>query len=554
MVGGSSNRLALDDAYRAFMDAWNASHPGSAAAGAAANAAVDCADFAPAPDVVRADLFTDDELATKSNHSYELHIDGYRLSGARTEYVEFIWNVPDDDAARCAEHDCYLVGLEALIDQSAFTHHYVLNGCADAWDDIAPGETHKTDAYYVSCDEWSLSGWAPGRDLFYLAPEQASKSITGLKAFAMQVHYDNRNNVRDVVDRSGFRLHYSTRAREAATGSVIGQRLSYSNALQIPAGASRWFLTRTCEITGATDDVNLFSANFHAHLLGAEMYAELWRDGERTTIHNDGAWFFDDQYDRNLEERGLVLKNGDVLQSTCVMDASARSSSTRFGVETTDEMCWVTLSYWPLQAATLRCDGASWTGTLEPGEPAEVIPVTHPNDGYDCFDYDITSSDNEYSCARLAGMDHRDFCAELFCPACAYAHYCDESCGFCLPDFAEEVVACDADELAVLERDDAAAVDAINAMCAPHSDETPVAECEWLILHVQKCAEVDGHPDISENLAYKLDNLGTVADVIRAANVGVHHLYGEDAPIVDGAASPAPFLLSAALGAVALFC
>ena len=73
MVGGSSNRPALDDAYRAFMDAWNASHPGSAAAGAAANAAVDCADFAPAPDVVRADLFTDDELATKSNYSYELH-------------------------------------------------------------------------------------------------------------------------------------------------------------------------------------------------------------------------------------------------------------------------------------------------------------------------------------------------------------------------------------------------------------------------------------------------------------------------------------------------
>ena len=199
------------------MDAWNASHPGSAAAGAAANAAFDCADFAPAPDVVRADLFTDDELATKSNYSYELHIDGYRLSGARTEYVEFIWNVPGDDAARCAEHDCYLVGLEALIDQSAFTHHYVLNGCADAWDDIAPGETHKTDAYYVSCDEWSLSGWAPGRDLFYLAPERASKSITGLKAFAMQVHYDNRNNVRDVVDRSGFRLQAPAFAIALAT-------------------------------------------------------------------------------------------------------------------------------------------------------------------------------------------------------------------------------------------------------------------------------------------------------------------------------------------------
>ena len=52
-------------------------------------------------------------------------------------------------------------------------------------------------------------------------------------------------------------------------------------------------------MTGATDDVHVHSVNFHAHLLGTEMYAELWRDGKRTAIHNDNAWFFDDQYDKN---------------------------------------------------------------------------------------------------------------------------------------------------------------------------------------------------------------------------------------------------------------
>ena len=546
--------------YAALMAGWHKTHPGDPLATSRSDALGLCEVYGPEDVAFEASgFFTADEVARGANHSVELVIDAYALSTRRTIYTDFIWDLPPEDAARCAE-GCYLVGMEAIIDQAAHVHHYILNGCKDAWaenrDDYTPGMV-RSEGFSVGC-KWQLGGWAPGKDPFYELPLVASREVTGLTGFSMQVHYDNINNIAGVVDSSGFRVHYTTEPREFVVGSLKVLRLSVDFRMLIPPNRKRWFLTRTCHVNGATDDVHVHSVNFHAHLLGTEMYAELWRDGKRTAIHNDNAWFFDDQYDKNVDDAQLVLKNGDVLQATCVMDASGQTSATRFGIETTDEMCWVTMAYYPLQA-TLGCYGESWTGTLEPGEPAEVIPVTHPHE-YTCKDYDITSEENQYSCADLAAMlelygPDYDFCRTHFCTGCYAGGLCDESCGFCVPfqDFADEFVTCDADELAILELDDAAAVDAINAACYPHADETPVAECEWLILHVQKCAAVDGHPQISDALGAKLDNLNGVVDAIRAAAVGVHHLYGEDAPIVSRAEAAAPALVAPLLGALLSF-
>ena len=113
-------------------------------------------------------------------------------------------------------------------------------------------------------------------------------------------------------------------------GSLIGQRVSVDFGMTIPPKTKRWFLTRQCTVAGATGPVNLFSTGFHAHLLGKEMYLDLWRDGVRTQIRDERLWHFDDQMGlgfrgggdpagRHLE--GIVLQNGDVIESTCVMDS-----------------------------------------------------------------------------------------------------------------------------------------------------------------------------------------------------------------------------------------
>jgi len=105
-------------------------------------------------------------------------------------------------------------------------------------------------------------------------------------------------------------------------------------------------MTRQCTIEGATEDVNVYSASFHAHLLGHEMYLDLWRDGERHRIRDEQLWHFDDQaLETELKGvKGLVLKNGDILQSTCVYDSTGRSEATTFATGTSDEMCWASAS------------------------------------------------------------------------------------------------------------------------------------------------------------------------------------------------------------------
>ena len=81
---------------------------------------------------------------------------------------------------------------------------------------------------------------------------------------------------------------------------------------------------------------------------------------------------------KDISSRGLRLKNGDMLQSTCVYDSSERDKDTYFGPETSDEMCWVTLVYLPYQRS-IACDGASWNGVLREGDDPRLIPLTHPH-------------------------------------------------------------------------------------------------------------------------------------------------------------------------------
>ena len=50
------------------------------------------------------------------------------------------------------------------------------------------------------------------------------------------------------------------------------------------------------------------------------------------TIWEERHWYFDDQYNRDLLSRNITLKSGDELQATCVMDSTARETSTPFGI------------------------------------------------------------------------------------------------------------------------------------------------------------------------------------------------------------------------------
>jgi hypothetical protein len=180
----------------------------------------------------------------------------------------------------------------------------------------------------------------------------------------------------------------------------------------------------------------LTGINYHAHLLGREMYTTLIRDQtsdsniaiERSAasdpsqmmikdLKSSEFWIYDFQetipfdFDDFEQEDGTILrgteiKAGDKIQSTCVYDATYRDESTVFGLSTYDEMCIITtLVTFPTPASSLTfgtdssdssnislrielalmsftCDNDEetdvYSGILAEGEDARDIWKAHP--------------------------------------------------------------------------------------------------------------------------------------------------------------------------------
>merc|ERR1712159_470683 len=111
--------------------------------------------------------------------------------------------------------------------------------------------------------------------------------------------------------------------------------------------------------------------NYHAHLLGREMYTTLLRGEEATTNDTTTAvqkqleltteesssnivatdlesrpfWIYDFQetIPLDVETRGTEIRPGDKIQVSCIYDSNYRDSPTNFGLSTYDEMCITTL-------------------------------------------------------------------------------------------------------------------------------------------------------------------------------------------------------------------
>lgn len=178
--------------------------------------------------------------------------------------------------------------------------------------------------------------------------------------------------------------------------------------------------------------------NYHAHLLGREMYATLLREENDnlvsvqksaptspfspsktsvTDLKSNEFWIYDFQETYPLDYidyvaadgtneilRGTEIRPGDRIQATCVYDSTSRDKDTIFSLATYDEMCITTATItFDTPPSLLNGTGASdssgdiltdialmsftcdadeetdvYTGTLAPGEDARDIWKNHP--------------------------------------------------------------------------------------------------------------------------------------------------------------------------------
>ena len=325
------------------------------------------------------DFFLDGEV----RHSTELFINNYTVPTKRTQYINFAL---DFQPPECQDAPCYMVGIEALVG-GPLVHHYILNGCERAWDAWRVG--NPAGRRMAGCNWW-FGGWAPGRDTMVKNPAKAAYIFGGpdsgarqLQGFILEMHYDNPGGVEGFIDRSGIRVHYTTTPRKHGVAPFKVFEISSQPSVQIPAGLARSYIGQVCTISGSTEPVRVVEAGFHAHLLGCEMTLELYRGGKRTAILSENKWHFDDQYIENIEARDLKLYNGDVLVAACVFDSRERTSPTPFFIQTTDEMCWSTISYYPEQYSLSCRQARIFQGILGAEESIHNLLEDHAPAGYD---------------------------------------------------------------------------------------------------------------------------------------------------------------------------
>jgi len=262
-------------------------------------------------------------------------------------------------------------------------HHFVVTGCLEKWPDSMNGKPVIDETAKKKCNI-PLGGWAPGKKIIEM-PSWAGQPIGAdakIKAFLVNVHYDNPNLESGIVSNDGMRIYYTPTLRNHSLSYLQTMQAVANPSMMIPSGKSRYFMTRQCKVSltdseGKAAEARILTINFHGHLLGVEMYAERIRDNKRLTLAADSIWHFDDQFAEHMYLKHITIKDGDVIQSTCVFNSHVRNTATVVGLETTDEMCWNTF-FFTQGGFKSNCSGQIWTGLLAEQESGLGLELRHP--------------------------------------------------------------------------------------------------------------------------------------------------------------------------------
>lgn len=375
--------------------------------------------------------------------SFEMIMKPYPIPVETTTYVDFFFNIPDD-----APDLFHIVMGEVINSQPTHLHHFVLTGCTEKVDEAIEGMPFDFDAYEMPPCTIPVGGWAPGGNVFSNIDLDTGIIMgrkLGIQALQLNVHYTDGIYEDDATETQrmatdGIRVHYTSDFRPYTSVNKplinIGAAI---DELYVPAGESRFFVTKTCKVNTSCKDIDpetlqffasfglglgdqaegitcesitpfcnlggpfgpyvqqlcpescgfcedveggvnplnpgsyrVSGINFHAHLLGREMYATHLREAtpdpsvaiQKSSLASEWQakdmsskefWIYDFQetYPFGFEDitssdgttilRGTEIMPGDKIQVTCVYDATSRVKDTIFGISTYDEMCITTI-------------------------------------------------------------------------------------------------------------------------------------------------------------------------------------------------------------------
>ena len=231
----------------------------------------------------------------------------------------------------------HVTAFTPRLDNTTIVHHMLLLQSDTSY---GPGPT----ACNALAFDWKLLyAWAPGTGPHVLPPEAGFPLDANSDVhFIVQVHYNNLQGLSGESDHSGIDLCTTTDLRPhdadiAAFGSV-----SFG---PIPAQSSA-ALDCTLAVPGGLGGlpITIFRAWPHMHQLGAQLSDTILHPGgPDTTLVDVAAWDFQNQIGYPAS---ATVQAGDTIHTRCTWNNDT-PYDVSFGENTSDEMCFDFVSYYP---------------------------------------------------------------------------------------------------------------------------------------------------------------------------------------------------------------
>jgi hypothetical protein len=298
------------------------------------------------------------KIEDSNSYSIKLTFENYQVPSDRTTYSCKYYdlnNLLQQQTQKANNITYHAIKFDPIIDNQDLVHHMVLYGCN--FKDIQISQDNfECVSMPANCKIFTWA-WAPGLGTFNL-PEEAG-IIWGTYdtlAIVLQIHYNNLNLVSGIKDNSGVDVIYTTNLRTYDSGLMsIGLFQDY---LVIPAGQSAYEVTGLCEpncTNNLKGDINIFAYMFHGHHLLKKMITSFKKaDGSIDFTWVENNYSFDHQRIYMLEKPVKVSK-GFTATTVCTYNSQDKSTVTRGGEGSQDEMCYNFVQYYPRENGIQTC-------------------------------------------------------------------------------------------------------------------------------------------------------------------------------------------------------
>ncbi len=255
------------------------------------------------------------------------------------EYVCFGVEVP------ATGDDRHVTALIPKVDNTKIVHHLLVYR-------VDPGE--KISGTPAPCKNvvkpgWKLYyAWGPGTPAAVL-PKEAGYRLPGAESthYIVNVHYSNLTHLDGEKDATEIQLCSDKPRQYDADVLAVG-----STSFSLPAHSKSTIeCTTKAAIIPSTAPYKVFQTWPHMHLLGSHLATDiLHSDGTKTPV-TDLPYDFYNQITYPLD---LTVDKSDTFVTRCTWD-NTTSASVGFGENTSQEMCFNFLSYYPAPPP-----GATW--------------------------------------------------------------------------------------------------------------------------------------------------------------------------------------------------